>query len=279
MAWCTLACALGALCLATGCGPSREYVYVAKQESLRSRENLLADSLRSEILARRRANVNPPNVNPTDSIPTDSIATDSIPTDSVAKPSMTPDDVRQQGVRMGVRTNLLMDAAAIPNLAVEFALGKGFSIEGEWMYAWWRQNSRYRFWRIYGGNLTARYYFGETFKGHHVGLYGGAFTFCFEWGGTGYMGGLPGHGLWDRCMVNAGVEYGYSIALGRRFNMDFSLGVGYIGGIIEKYTPKQGEYLRLSTSRHHWWGPTRAGVSLVWLIGPDNYNTRKGGER
>ena len=93
------------------------------------------------------------------------------------------------------------------------------------------------------------------------------------------MGGLPGGTLWDRCNINAGIEYGYSLPIGRRLNLDFTIGIGYIGGKYYEYVPRDGHYVWQSTHRLNWVGPTKAEVSLVWLIGCDNYNRRKGGVR
>lgn len=46
---------------------------------------------------------------------------------------------------MDVRTNLLFDALALPNIGLEFYAGKNFSVGGNWVYAWWSKNSRHRF--------------------------------------------------------------------------------------------------------------------------------------
>lgn len=185
---------------------------------------------------------------------------------------------------MAAKTNMLYDAATIPNVGVEFYLNKNFSVGADWMYAWWSNNSRHRFWRIYGGTLNARYWFGKAAEskpltGHHAGIYIGVLTFDFEWGGTAYMGGRPGHNIFDRCMLNVGVEYGYTLPITRRLNIDFALGVGYLGGKLEKFRPVDGNYIWQSTSRLTWIGPTKAEVALVWLIGRDNFNRRKGGEK
>ncbi|MDE5786619.1 MAG: DUF3575 domain-containing protein, partial [Duncaniella sp.] len=89
----------------------------------------------------------------------------------------------------------------------------------------------------------------------------------------GYMGGDPGRTLWDRFHTMAGVEYGYSLPVGRRLNIDFTIGIGYMGGRLQKYEPKDSHYLWKSTENISWFGPTKAEISLVWLIGNGNYNT------
>lgn len=181
-----------------------------------------------------------------------------------------------------LKSNMLYDAALIPNLGMEFYVGKNISIYGEWMYAWWDRESRHRYWRIYGGDLGLRWWFGKKahakpLTGHHLGIYGGIFTFDFEFGDTGYLGGKPHGTLRDRCLVNAGVEYGYALPVAKRLNIDFSIGLGYLGGHYIKYFPFDNEYFRDKEYKIRFFGPTKAEISLVWLIGHGNTNHRKGG--
>lgn len=190
----------------------------------------------------------------------------------------------QKPFYMDIRTNMLYDVVAIPNIGVDFYLGKNYTIGANWMYGWWKDDHRHRYWRIYGGDINARYFFGskaaeKPLTGHHIGIYAGALTFDFEWGGKGYMGGRHHGTLWDRCMIYGGVEYGYSLPVSRHLNIDFTLGIGYMGGLIEKYTPISGYYYWESTDRLRWFGPTKAEISLVWLLGRGNVNPQKGGGR
>ena len=185
---------------------------------------------------------------------------------------------------MGIKTNMLYDALALPSIGVEFYLGKEWSIAGNWTYGWWDKNSAHRYWRAYGGDIAVRRWFGKAAKekpltGHHLGIYAGVVTYDFEFGGKGYLGGLPGKTLWDRCNYMAGVEYGYSLPIARRLNIDFTLGIGYLWGKMIEYKPYGNEYVWQNTKRVNRIGPTKAEVSLVWLIGCDNYNRRKGGMR
>ncbi|MDE6445198.1 MAG: DUF3575 domain-containing protein, partial [Muribaculaceae bacterium] len=184
---------------------------------------------------------------------------------------------------MDVKTNLLYDALALPNLGIDFYVGKNLSVGANWVYGWWDKDSRHRYWRAYGGDLNLRWWFGKKahakpLTGHHLGLFAGVITYDFEFGGCGWMGGLPGEDLWHRCNFISGIEYGYSLPVSRRLNIDFSLAVGYIGGKMIKYIPKDGCYEWQSTNKVNYFGPTKAEISLVWLLGCDNYNRRKGGE-
>ena len=180
---------------------------------------------------------------------------------------------------VAIKSNLLEDFATIPNLGIEISLRKQWSIGLNGMGAWWKSDRRHRYWRIYGGNIYARKYFGKkaeqrTFTGHHLGLYAQALTYDFEWGGRGYMGGIPGGNIFDKMNYGVGLEYGYSLPVARRLNFDFSLGIGYLGGEYREYTPIEDHYVWQYTKKRNWFGPTKAEISLVLLLGKD----KKGGK-
>jgi hypothetical protein len=185
---------------------------------------------------------------------------------------------------MGIKNNLLYDALGVPNIGAEFYLGRNFSIVGNWQYAWWSKESKHRYWRVYGGDIALRKWFGKAadkkpLTGHHLGIYGQALTYDIEKGGNGYMGGEPGGNIFDRCNYGFGLEYGYSLPIARRLNMDFTLGVGYFGGKYYEYVPHDDCYVWQYTKKRNFIGPTKLEVSLVWLIGRDNYNRKKGGKK
>lgn len=184
---------------------------------------------------------------------------------------------------MDINTNMLYDAATVPNIGVEFYLGKNLSIDANWMYGWWSSNRRHRYWRVYGGDLELRWWFGKEahqkpLTGHHLGAYFQTLTYDFEFGGKGYMGGQPGGSLWDRACFGGGFSYGYSLPIARRLNIDFEIGIGYLGGRYYEYVPRDGCYVWQATKHLNYFGPTKLEVSLVWLIGCDNYNRPKSKE-
>jgi len=183
---------------------------------------------------------------------------------------------------MSVQTNMLYDALMLPTLGAEFYLGKGWSIAGNWTYGWWSSNKHHRYWRAYGGYLAGRKWFGPAAKrkpltGHHAGVYAQLMTYDFEFGGKGQMAGTPGEPLWYNPTYAFGMEYGYSLPIARRLNIDFTIGVGYLGGKYYEYRPEDGHYAWKRTSRRNYFGPTNAQISLVWLIGNGNTNSREGG--
>ena len=177
---------------------------------------------------------------------------------------------------LAVKTNMLYDLALVPNIGVDIYLGKNFSLAANWMYSWWKNDNIHWYWRTYGGDLGVRYWFGKAanekpLTGHHIGLYGQIVTYDFELGGRGYLG--------DRWTYGGGIEYGYSLPIGKRLNIDFNLGVGYLGGEFKEYLPIDGHYVWQATKRRQFIGPTKAEISLVWQLGRGNINAEKGGKR
>ena len=91
---------------------------------------------------------------------------------------------------MAIKTNLLYDVAAVPNIGIEFYLGKDWSLSGNWMYSWWHTDREHWYWRTYGGEIALRKWFGQKAKekpltGHHIGIYGQLVTYDFETGERG----------------------------------------------------------------------------------------------
>ncbi len=177
---------------------------------------------------------------------------------------------------------MLYDALLVPNAGIEAYVGKAFSVGLNWAYAWWSRRASNKFWRIYGGDIYTRWWFGEKHRlkhltGHHIGIYAQILTYDFEFGGKGYMSGEPGKNIFARMSYGAGAEYGYSLPIHRCLNIDFTIGLGYLGGKYYEYEPVDGHYVWLRTRNRHWLGLTKAEVSLVWLIGNGNTNKKGGG--
>lgn len=180
---------------------------------------------------------------------------------------------------MAMRTNMLFDVLLLPNIGLEFYLGKNWSVAANWMYGWWKTDRRHWYWRAYGGDIAIRKWLGKAAEekpltGHHIGFYTQIFTYDFETGGRGYMGGKPGGAIWNKMNYAIGAEYGYSLPIARKLNIDFTLGVGYWGGIYHEYEPQAGYYVWKATKERRWIGPTKAEISLVWLLGRGNSNRK-----
>lgn len=195
--------------------------------------------------------------------------------------SITPSQYRKTRY-MDIQTNMIYDALLIPNIGIEYYLGKNWSVTTNIIYGWWNSDQHHWYWRAYGMDIGVRKWVGKASKkkpltGHHIGAYGQLFTFDFETGNRGYMGGEPGGTLWNKMNYIIGAEYGYSMPVAQRLNIDFTMGMGYWGGTYHEYEPVGKQYVWRATKQRHWFGPTKVGISLVWLIGNGHCNKKKGG--
>lgn len=174
-----------------------------------------------------------------------------------------------------LKSNLLYDALLVPNLSLEASIGSGWTLGAGGMLAWWSKDAKHRYWRIYGGGMEIRKYFGTLSKskplqGHHLGIYGDFLTYDFEFGAKGYQ---------SKATYAAGIKYGYSHPIANRLNLDFALGIGYLHSNYKTYVPRDGCYVYQETKKQKWLGPTQAEISLVWLLGKGNTNNKKGGKK
>ena len=52
----------------------------------------------------------------------------------------------------------------------------------------------------------------------------------------------------------------------RILTLEFSLGIGYLTTEYQKYTPYEGSLVWMSSGNYTFIGPTKAKISLVWVI-------------
>ena len=189
---------------------------------------------------------------------------------------------------MAIKSNMLYDAALTPNVAIEFYLGRGWSVEGEFNYAWWKFNSS-RFHRIEWGGLEMRKWFlganSSPLSGWFVGTYGLAGNYDFMYSSVGQKSSRTGtkyrknSGL-HNLTYSVGLTGGYSMPIGKRLNLEFELGLGYLWGEYDRYNYdlKYNDYHYIDSRMRHYFGPTKLEVSVSWLIG-NGYNVKtKGGK-
>ena len=177
------------------------------------------------------------------------------------------------GTRIALSTNLLYDALAIPTLGVNLLLPRGLAVCASGMYAWWGGADCGRYWRAQGVGLSLKRYFGrEPMSGHHLGIYGDMLRYDFSHGSRGQLSGGSGTSFGEHPTWAVGVDYGYSLRLGRHLRFDLSLGVGYATGRYQTYRINDGHSIWQSTRLRRYFGPAKAEASIVWLIG-------KGGAR
>ena len=168
-----------------------------------------------------------------------------------------------------VKTNLLFDVASMLNVEIEVPIGQRWSIAGEYIFPWWLWESEQYAIQSLSANLEGRYWFGKRegkpqLTGWFAGLYAGGGYYDIEWGDKGYQGEF---------FIAAGLSGGYAhtIGKGNNWRMEYSLGAGYMSTRYREYVPKFGyddewHLVRQKSGQYHWIGPTRAKISLVWML-------------
>lgn len=171
---------------------------------------------------------------------------------------------------ISLKTNLLYDALMVPHFGTEINLFDNYSVYADVMFADWNRPQKHFYWNLYGAQFGARKYFGKvsqerSFSGHHAGIYGQALAYDLQAGNIGQQ--TP------NINMGFGAEYGYSFPLTLDLNLDLEIGVGLLTGRYYEYVVEEGHYTWRGTIQRAWIGPTKASVSLVWLI----KSYRKGG--
>jgi hypothetical protein len=191
-----------------------------------------------------------------------------LPPKIVMLPAVAPALTKHGWPLIAVGTNLLYDAAALPNLSVEFSLNHPWSILMQGAWAWWdTREPNYWSYRIQMLWLEGRYWpeDGAPLTGWHAGLYAAIGDYDIRL----FPKGPDPLGVLSRSSWSAGLTGGYALPLDRHWRLDFVLGIGYLGGSYVYYNhsrcvdcyPQRGE-----EKQRRYLGPTQAAVSLVYKI-------------
>ena len=169
-----------------------------------------------------------------------------------------------------LKTNLLFDAALMPNIELELPIGKRWSLNAEYIFPWWLINDDRYCLQLLMGGLEGRYWFGNREKrqaltGHFAGLYAGGGKYDLQWDTKGYQGEF---------FIAAGISYGYAHPIARNLRLEYNIGIGMLRTNYRHYHTRDNHRTLLwqENGEYTWLGPTKLKVSLVWLI---NRKTKK----
>lgn len=171
---------------------------------------------------------------------------------------------------IAVKSNLLSDALLNPNVGVEIGLAPRWTLDVTGQLNAW-DLSHDRRWKHWALQPEARYWFCDRFGGHFVGLHahGGQFNIG-GFDGRVNLFGTDARKLADTryqgWFVGAGVAYGYAWVLGRHWNLEGEIGLGYSYTRYDRFRCA-GCGKKTETGRsHHYVGPTKAAINLVYLF-------------
>jgi hypothetical protein len=167
--------------------------------------------------------------------------------------------------RFALKINLLYGLATLtPNLAFEFGLARRWTMEAAYSNNPWNYKSVDKRKLTHGiARIEARYWFCERFSGHFIGV----------------------HALYSEYKVNAlnipllfskeyryhgnawggGVNYGYDLPIGKRWNLEFTAGLGIYRMKYDRYACSTCDR-EATPMQKTWVGPSRLGVTLMFLI-------------
>ncbi|MDR2804700.1 MAG: DUF3575 domain-containing protein [Dysgonamonadaceae bacterium] len=176
-------------------------------------------------------------------------------------------------VYIALKNNLLYDVALLPNLTAEWYIGKQWSLAVEGNWSWWTfgrpiQNRWYHRIQIAGVELRKWINSPYPLQGHALGVYSMTGNYDLRLFVTDeYSKGWLSYQSWS-----AGLSYAYSFPIANRFNIELGLAAGYIGGRYYQYDycMTHEHWAKRATFNRNYIGPTRASLSLVWLLGAGN---------
>jgi hypothetical protein len=170
--------------------------------------------------------------------------------------------------RVAVKTNLLADATLSPNVGVEVGVKPKWTIDltGE-MNAWTLSHDRR--WKHWYVQPEARYWLCDRFAGHFFAghIFGGQYNLGNLDNGIKFLGtdfSKLSDYRFQGWFVGAGIGYGYSWILGRHWNIEAEIAVGYAYSRYDRYKC-EGCGAKVANDRvHNYVGPTKAAVNLIY---------------
>jgi hypothetical protein len=176
---------------------------------------------------------------------------------------------RADAQHVAIKTNLLYDATGTVNLGTEIGLAPRWTLD---------MSSSFNDWKVYNGRewkhfLTqpeARYWFCHRFAGHFIALHAhyGRYNMGNIQNGIKFLGTnfeALSDNRFDGWLLGAGVGYGYAVVLGRHFNLEFELGVGYAYMEYDKYRWNTDELLSRN-DHYNYFGITKLNIGLSYIF-------------
>lgn len=162
---------------------------------------------------------------------------------------------------LALKTNLLHDVITSMHLGLEAKTGMQQTVEMALSYNPWTFSEN-RKWKHLLLQPEYRYWLCEAFYGHYLGLHA---HYAYYNVGRLPFGGSLKTSRYEGWLLGAGFTYGYHWMLSNRWSLEANVGVGYAYLDYEKYPcGKCSE--KLKDGNRHYFGVTKASVSLIYII-------------
>ena len=140
--------------------------------------------------------------------------------------------------QVGIKTNLLYDAALSPNLGVEIQTAPRWSLDISGNINAWTVNGHK--WKHWLAQPEMRFWFCEAFTGHFVALHalGGQYNIGNIDNGIKFLGtdfSRLGDRRYQGWFAGAGIAYGYSWILSKHWNLEAEIGIGWAYSRYDTY--------------------------------------------
>lgn len=165
-----------------------------------------------------------------------------------------------------IKSNLLSAANGALNAGVEYALHPKYTFDLSGSIRPWKRTEGYvnRYWMV---KPEVRYWTCQKFNGTFWGVYlnGAQFNVGGKKMPFGLFPWLKEH-RYAGWMAGVGISYGYHFMLDRHWNIEASLSAGYECIDYKKYKCPDVCSEVLKAGRYHYFGPTHASLSIVYLF-------------
>lgn len=171
--------------------------------------------------------------------------------------------------RVGLKTNLINDAALSPNLGIEVGVAPKWTLQLTGQVNLWDVDGRK--WKHSMISPEARYWFCQRFAGHFLGLHaiGGFYNFGNLNIPIKFLGS-DFHNLKDMryqgWAAGAGLNYGYAWPVHKHWNIEAEIGIGWLYTRYDSYPCATCGTKQASNKPHNYFGPTKLGVNVEYIF-------------
>lgn len=175
--------------------------------------------------------------------------------------------VKKKKPYWALKTNLLYAATLTPNLGIEIGVSPQISLNITGGYNPWNRegkkgdNDKLVHWLL---QPEVRYWLCEKANGYFIGIHGIATQYNI--GGYRFFNILDKNYRYEGWGVGAGISYGYSWALSKKWAVETYFGIGVVQFGYDKTDNRNWCCNKSEHSTRTYIGPTQAGISLIYNI-------------
>ena len=190
--------------------------------------------------------------------------------DTAATAAPIAPEVEEWAHKLHLKTNAIGLGMGIANVAVEIDMARHWSFALPVYYSAWDYFKQTVKFRTFAVQPEFRYWFCDRFSRHFIGahLIGGVFNFGGLDNNLSFLGTdfsvLRDH-RYQGYAYGAGAAYGFAFMLSKHLNLELEAGFGYICLDYDMFEC-DGCGRQTYSGIHHYIGPTKAAVNLVFLF-------------